>query len=239
MPSGLKRFHHSGQSHFVTFCCYHRRQLFVDSASRQVFESALERVRFSYRLYVYGYVVMPEHVHLLLSEPQPDDEPDGGPLKACPELVEGPGVGPGPSTRSGFRRAAQTPRNRLNFSGNPLWLRNSREHTLADALKSLKQGVSRRLLGNAEYFWQKRYYDFNVRDHAQFVEKLRYIHRNPVKAGLCERPEDWEWSSFRHYATGIEGRVEIESEWTGRKRDRAAGGLCPAVELPHSSQNQA
>jgi len=71
------------------------------------------------------------------------------------------------------------------------------------------------------------------------VEKLRYIHRNPVKAGLRERPEDWEWSSFRHYATGLEGRVEIVSEWTARKRERAAGRLCPAVELPHSSQNQA
>ena len=51
--------------------------------------------------------------------------------------------------------------------------------TLADALKSLKQGVSRRLIGEAEHFWQKRYYDFNIRNHAQFVEKLRYIHRNP------------------------------------------------------------
>src|SRR6266852_8323540 len=64
----------------------------------------------------------------------------------------------------------------------------------------------------------------------QFVEKLRYIHRNPVKQGLCERPEDWDWSSFRHYATGAEGRVEIESGWTARKRERAAGRLCPAVE---------
>jgi len=71
------------------------------------------------------------------------------------------------------------------------------------------------------------------------VEKLRYIHRNPVKQGLCERPEDWQWSSFRHYATGAEGRVEIESERTGRKRERVAGKLCPAVELPHSSQNRA
>jgi hypothetical protein len=35
-------------------------------------------------------------------------------------------------------------------------------------------------------------HDFNIRNHPQFVE-LRYIHRNPVKAGLCERPEDWEW----------------------------------------------
>ena len=63
--------------------------------------------------------------------------------------------------------------------------------------------------------------------------------RNPVKQELCERPEDWQWSSFRHYATGAEGRVEIESERTGRKRERVAGKLCPAVELPHSSQNRA
>jgi putative transposase len=111
------RFHQSGQSHFVTFCCYHRRRLFTTDASRRIFESALERVRRSFRLRVYGYVVMPEQVHLLLSEPQKD--------------------------------------------------------TLADALKSLKQGVSRRLLGDAEHFWQKRYYDFNIRTYPQFVEKLR------------------------------------------------------------------
>src|SRR5260370_3727301 len=72
----------------------------------------------------------------------------------------------------------------------------------------------------------------------QFVEKLRYIHRNPVKQGLCERPEDGDWSSFRHYAAGAEGRVEIESGWTARKRERAAGRLCPAIELPHSSQSR-
>jgi hypothetical protein len=83
----------------------------------------------------------------------------------------------------------------------------------------------------SEHFWQKRYYDFNIRNHRQFAEKLRYIHRNPVKRGLCERPEDWEWSSFRHYATGIEGRVEIESDWTTRRRERVAGRLCLPVEL--------
>ena len=94
-------------------------------------------------------------------------------------------------------------------------------------------------LGGAEHFWQKRYYDFNLRNERQFVEKLRYIHRNPVTRGLCERPEDWEWSSFRHYASGEEARVEIESEWTTRKRERAAGKLWAAVELPHSSQRTA
>ena len=117
-----------------------------------------------------AYVVMPEHVHLLVSEPQ--------------------------------------------------------RGTLAETIKSLKQSVSRRLIGQTEHFWQKRYYDFNIRNHQQFVEKLRYVHRNPVKRGLCAPPEDWPWSSFRHYATGRKGRVEIESEWTARKRERAAGKLC-------------
>jgi putative transposase len=69
MPWGLKRFHASRQSHFVTFCCYHRRLSLTTLISRQVFEAALERVRLSFELFVYGYVVMPEHVHLLLSEP--------------------------------------------------------------------------------------------------------------------------------------------------------------------------
>lgn len=143
---------------------------------RGTFEAGLERIRRRFQLCVYGYVIMPDHVHLLLSEP---------------------------------RRA-----------------------TLAEAIKSLKQGVSRRLIGESPHFWQKRYYDFNVRNHHQFVEKLRYIHRNPVKKELCTRPEDWERSSFRHYATGYEGHVEIESEWTARKRERAAGRLLAAIHNP-------
>ena len=58
-------------------------------------------------------------------------------------------------------------------------------------------------------FWQARYYDFNVWSEKKFVEKLRYIHRNPVRRGLVARPEDRVWSSFRHYATGETCAVEI------------------------------
>jgi putative transposase len=67
-------------------------------------------------------------------------------------------------------------------------------------------------------FWQAHYYDFNVSSHSKFIEKLRYIHCNPVRRGLVARPEDWKWSSFRHYATGCLRTVEIESEWTARQR---------------------
>jgi hypothetical protein len=41
--------------------------------------------------------------------------------------------------------------------------------------------------------WQKRFYDFNVWSARKQIEKLRYIHRNPVKRGLVERPEQWRW----------------------------------------------
>jgi len=50
------------------------------------------------------------------------------------------------------------------------------------------------------------------------MEKLKYIHRNPATRGLAAEPQDWPWSSFRHYATGVRGTVEIESQWTAFKR---------------------
>jgi putative transposase len=92
---------------------------------------------------------------------------------------------------------------------------------LSLALQMLKQNVARQL-NEAEggSFWQARYYDFCVWSEAKRVEKLKYIHRNPVRRGLVSSPEQWPWSSFRHYVSGLEGTVEIESQWTARKRER-------------------
>jgi putative transposase len=174
MPWGLKRFHESRQLHFLTFSCYRRRANLLSERSRGYFERALERVRQTYGMYVYGYVVMPEHVHLLVNEPE---------------------------------RA-----------------------TLARALQSLKQSVARTFaLRPEDPFWQARYYDFNVWSEKKFVEKLRYIHRNPVTRGLVREPEDWCWNSFRHYLTGAEGVVEIESQWTARRREKL--GIFPTIRV--------
>jgi len=99
---------------------------------------------------------------------------------------------------------------------------------LFTALQALKQSVARSFALRArEPFWQARYYDFNVWSEEKRIEKLRYMHRNPVVRGLVERPEEWPWSSFRHYATGVEGTVEIESDWTARRRERL--GVRPVV----------
>ena len=181
MPWGLKRYQQARDLHFVTFSCYRRQPLLRSAAAKRLFEAALEQARRQYAFYVTGYVIMPEHVHLLVSEPE--------------------------------------------------------RGTLARALQALKQSLARRLIGKEKHFWQPRYYDFNVWTKKKRVEKLRYMHRNPVKRGLVEKPEDWPWSSFRHYLTGEEGVVEIESEWTGRKRERMGMPLRVRVlELPHPSK---
>ena len=130
-----------------------------------LFEDALELMRGRYLFVVAGYVVMPEHVHLLINEP---------------------------------KRAL-----------------------LSKAIQALKLSVSMRR--RERPFWQAHYYDFNVTTREKLVEKLRYIHRNPVYRGLVAKPEGWKWSSFRHYETGAVGTVEIESEWTASRR----GGQLP------------
>jgi len=151
MPWGLKRFQQAGDLHFITFSCYHRKVKLGTGARREVVERALEQVRRQYGFFVTGYV-MPEHVHLLVSEP-----------------------------------------------GQAL---------LSRAIQSLKQAVARRLaLRSREPLWQARYYDFNVFTERKRVEKLRYMHRNPVKRGLVQHAKDWAWSIYAlcHRRRGYRG----------------------------------
>ena len=98
---------------------------------------------------------------------------------------------------------------------------------LAEAIHYLKLSFAKRLRSRrcpeeSGSFWQKRYYDRNVRNYREFTVKLRYLHRNPVKRGLVVNPEEWKWSSYRHYALREKGIVEIESEWTARDREQTA-----------------
>src|SRR5438128_10574805 len=169
MSRGLRRFQESGQSHFVTFSCYRWQPLFSRAETYDRFVQCVEDMRRRFEMCIYGYVIMPEHVHLLLSEP---------------------------------------PRSRL-----------------ADAIHYLKLSFAKRLRSQRSPeksggFWQKRYYDRNVRSYREFVVKLRYLHRNPVKRGLVSNLEDWKWSNYRHYGFREIAIVEIESEWTARDREQ-------------------
>ncbi len=196
MPRDLRRYQESGQSHFVTFSRYRRQQNFNRAEVYDLFPECLERMRRRFGMCVYGYVVMPEHVHLLLSEPEEGSLADA----------------------MHYLKLSFTKRFRHLFQPQ---VRPADGRTLR-----LAQG---RLWGTqvSGSFWEKRYYDRNVRDWREFTIKLRYLHRNPVKRGLVKEPADWTWSSFRHYAFREVGVVEIESEWTARDRESQELGLPP------------
>jgi putative transposase len=68
MPKGLKRYYGRGHLHFLTFSCYRRLPLLGRARARTAFVKALAAIRERYGFLLVGYVVMPEHVHLLISE---------------------------------------------------------------------------------------------------------------------------------------------------------------------------
>ena len=82
MPQGLKRYYGAGHLHFVTCSCYQRRAWLGTARRRDLFLRLLEQTREAYGFVVLGYVVMPEHFHLLISEPQ-----RGDPSKALPVVM--------------------------------------------------------------------------------------------------------------------------------------------------------
>jgi putative transposase len=171
MPWGLKHYYGTGNLHFITWSCYRRKPLLGNPACRDLVLAVLELMRIRYRFAVIGYVVMPEHVHLLISEP---------------------------------------------LIGDP-----------SKVIQAVKLSVSRRLAIGSEFFgrfWQSRFYDFNLWSPQKEVEKLNYMHRNPVVRGLVANPEDWRWSSYRSYAYGEAGLVRINDwTWWEEKIRRSAG----------------
>jgi len=155
MPTDLHRYYGSKDLHFITCSCYQRKPLLDTAERRDRFLEVLEQTREQYRFAITGYVVMPEHFHLLLSEPECGD--------------------------------------------------------LSTVMQVLKQRSSKSFCDKTErQLWQPRFYDFNVWMEEKRIERLRYIHRNPVARGLADKPDEWVWSSFRAYAYRERGVVQVE-----------------------------
>jgi putative transposase len=172
MPNRLHRYYGSGYLHFITTSCYLRRPVLGSQRNRDLFLEVLERVRRRYHFVVVGYVVMPEHVHLLLGESD----------RGNPSLIM-------QILKQGFARRLLR---ELRSEADP------RQHKLAGSV-TLEEG----------HIWQHRFYDFVVFTEKKRVEKLRYMHRNPVKRGLVLEPQQWAWSSFCDYAEGRRGLVLV------------------------------
>jgi putative transposase len=168
MPRGLARYYGAGDLHFITCSCCERRAFLATPQRRDLFLQVLERMRRSYHFVVLGYVVMPEHFHLLICEPQ------RGNVSTVMQAL-----------KLSFTRRLRAEHRRRSSS--PSESRSQPTH----------------------HMWQPRFYDFNVWTERKRIEKLRYMHRNPVQRGLVLEAKQWPWSSFRAHLYGEIGLVRI------------------------------
>ena len=173
----VRSYNTPGHAHELTFSCFRRLPLLSRDRTRRWFVDAMEAARRDHALALWAYVIMPEHVHVLLCPRQPLYQV---------RLI---------------RTALKVPvqRKALKFL---------RQHAAAflEQLQDLQPN------GTMHYrFWQRGGgYDRNVLEPATVVGMINYIHNNPVRRGLVQKPTDWVWSSARFYAG--ETRVPIRMD---------------------------
>ena len=161
-----KSFDIEGDAHELTFSTYRRQPFLTEPHSRKLLLQSIKRAREKWKFHLWAYVVMPEHVHLLVWP---------GDAKATVAEI----------LRSIKQPVGQKVIGMLRLSKNP---------TLERFARYLPEGV-------VEYsFWQAGGgYDRNLYTSKAIWNAIDYIHMNPVRRGLVEKPEDWPWSSCRFY----------------------------------------
>ena len=164
------RIYSPGELQFITTSTYRRAPLFRSQRSWRDFVQPLKEVRQKFNCLLVGWVLMPEHFHLLL-KPQPADST---PL-IIKELKE-----------ETAKRILKTLGENLHYP----WCRKM--------LARLRLPPS--VHDESHFrLWQRRFHPFNVYSEAKRREKLNYMHNNPVKRRLVSSPGDWPWSSWRFY----------------------------------------
>ena len=172
MTNKLIRIYGRGHLHFITFTCYRRLPFLRSIRARNIFVQILAETRDRYGFSLVGYVVMPEHIHLLIGEP----------AKGTPSTV--------------IQVLKQRVSRRLQ----------SKKRPIAGQLNlSFESAESPELR-----FWQRRFHDFNVWSLKKRVEKLHYIHMNPLKRKLVDHPKDWPWSSFLFYSNPKHALIRVD-----------------------------
>ena len=172
MAHKLIRHYGRGHLHFITFTCYRRLPLLRSIRARNAFVQILDETRERYGFSLVGYVVMPEHIHLLISEP----------VKGTPSTV------------------IQVLKQRVSRR-----LRRKKRKPVAQSSLAFADGDDA-----TPRFWQRRFYDFNVWSLKKRVEKLHYMHMNPLKRKLVDHPRDWPWSSFSFYSNLKSGLIRVD-----------------------------
>jgi len=158
-----KRWDIPWNAHCLTFSCFQRRPFLGGRRAPVWFLESLDAARTKCPFDLWGYVIMPEHVHLIVLPHE------GATISSILYNIKQPVT----------RRAVK-------------WAEKNCPSFLPNMTERRPSGTCTRR------FWQPGGgYDRNLRTTRDVHEKLLYIHGNPVRRGLVERPQDWPWSSWR------------------------------------------
>ncbi len=186
MPSKRRRYDEYLHVHFLTVSCNRRLQFFRYDPVKRVFVDGMVRKGAKLGIRWVGYVVMPEHVHLLLFPMSVGADEPVGISTVLHDLKQYTGRDGKEALRSIWREVRTLGRPPMD----------------AWALSS-----------GAKPFWKTRAYDFNVTTEKTLHGKLDYVHRNTIARGIVQRPEQWEWSSYRYYE--CDDDAVIAMHWDG------------------------
>lgn len=175
----------NGEPHFLTFSCYRRLQLLSKDRTRNWFVQALADARELHGFHLWAWVIMPDHIHVLLWPPFNLIGQNPGPSIQC---------GPNQGRIRGILSSLKLPVSKKAIA-----------YLTEHAPAYLSNLEFRDADGKSHRFWQAGSgYDENVIETEALHAMIEYIHMNPVRRGLVDRPEQWKWSSARDWM-GLEG----------------------------------
>lgn len=177
-PSKTRKVYDNGDAHFLTFSCFHRLPLLSKKRACEWMVEAIKLSRQTNPYDLWAWVIMPEHVHLVLLPHKK--------VKVASILTT--------MKQSVSRRAIN-------------WLRKNSPEYLSKLLDVQPNGKS------SYRFWQRGGgYDRNLRSARDVHEKVMYVHQNPVKRGLVDSPEKWDWSSAQSWIDGTDKPISLDRD---------------------------
>ena len=203
LPRKKVKHYDNGEPHFLTFSCYKRLPLLSKDRTREWFVESLDQARTEHGFHLWAWVIMPEHVHILLWPPFQLISPD-------PRSFQG--------RIGGILTSIKRPVAKKAIA----FLRQN-------APEYLRRLTVRNSGRTYERFWQAGSgYDENVTEPDALQAMMTYIHHNPVKRGLVSGPEEWPWSSARDWMGLPDSRLIVDRTipatldipWTDSRADR-------------------
>lgn len=184
----MLRFNEPGDIHFVTFKTSNNFPYFKDEKCCLILLKELDFYRNKFGLKIYGYVILPDHVHCLIYF-----EDLKLTISKILQVIKG----------SSARRIIDI----YKQAG-------SQEHLLLarnDSAEQMLSATQKNHRMNLKYqIWQPRFYDFNIYSQKKFEEKLAYIHNNPIKHGLTDDISQYKYCSWRNYELNDQSIFKID-----------------------------